>query len=292
LRTKRGARALDRRIVRRAESNPGSTRDAEEIKVAHKDLVREEFTRQAGDYAAAPMIRDAEHIAMLIRTVDPAPNARVLEVATGPGHVALAFAKVCREVVGVDLTVAPLNIARRMRDERGITNARFELADADRLPFGDGEFEVVVCRFAVHHFDQPEKVIGEMARVCRVGGTVVIEDLISSEDPSRAAYYNEFERLRDTSHTRALALSEMAQVLGRAHCEIARFTSHGMRNPVEPWLRSAQTPPERAARTRAMIERDVTEDLSGARSVKIKGELYFTHRIAIVVTRKLASPRN
>jgi len=258
--------------------------------VEHKDLVREEFTRQADDYAAAPMIRDEEHLAMLIRLVAPAPRARVLEVASGPGHVALAFAKVCHEVVGVDLTLAPLTIARRMRDERGIANARFELADVeDRLPFGDGEFDVVVCRFAVHHFAQPEKVIAEMARVCQVGGTVAIEDLISSEDPVRAAYYNEFERLRDTSHTRALPLSAMVQMLGRARCEIVRFTSHGMRNPVEPWLRSAQTPPDRAARTRAMIERDAAEDLCGARSVKIGGELSFTHRIAIVVTRKLAS---
>ncbi|MHB8384396.1 MAG: class I SAM-dependent methyltransferase [Candidatus Binataceae bacterium] len=261
--------------------------------MTHKDLVREEFTRQADDYAAAPMIRDAEHIAMLLRVVEPAPDARVLEVATGPGHVALAFSKVSREVVGVDLTEAPLAIARRMRDERGITNARFELADAeDRLPFDDGEFDTVVCRFAVHHFERAEKVIAEMARVCRTGGSVAIEDLISSEDPARAGYYNEFERLRDTSHTRALALSEMVRMLALAGCELARFTSHGMRNPVEQWLRTAQTPPERAARVRAMIERDAAEDLSGARPVKIGGELFFTHRIAIVVTRKLASAAN
>lgn len=253
----------------------------------HKDLVREEFTRQANDYAAAPMIRDAEHIAALIAAVAPAPDARVLEVATGPGHVALAFAKVCREVVGVDLTEAPLKIAERMRAERGITNAHFRLADADRLPFGDGEFDVVVCRFAVHHFDKPEQVISEMARVCRAGGTVAIEDLISSELPARAAYYNEFERLRDTSHTRALALSEMLTILARAGCEVVQFNSHGIKNAVEPWLKSAQTPPDRAARTRAMIERDVVEDLSGAHSVKIDGELFFTHRGAIVVAHKL-----
>lgn len=259
-----------------------------EIKVEHKDLVREEFTRQANDYAAAPMIRDAEHIEMLVRMVAPARAARVLEVATGPGHVALAFAAVCREVIGVDLTIAPLTIARRMRDERAVANARFELADAeDRLPFGDGEFDVVVCRFAVHHFAEPEKVIREMARVCKTGGTVTIEDLISSEDSKRAAFYNKFERLRDTSHTRALALSEMVRMLGEARLELVRFTSHGMRTAVEPWLASAKTPPERAAKVRAMLERDAASDLSGARTLKIGSELSFTHRIAIVVTRKL-----
>ncbi len=254
----------------------------------HKDLVREEFTRQADDYAAAPMIRDPGHISMLVEMVAPAPDARLLEVATGPGHVALAFAAVCREVVGIDLTEAPLKIAERNKAERAITNARFQLADADRLPFEDGEFDIVVCRFAVHHFDNPTGVIREMARVCRVGGTVAIEDMISSEDRARADYYNEFERLRDSSHTKALPLSEMAQLLGSARCELSRFTSYGMRNPVDGWFKSGHTPPDREAKARAMIERDVAEDLSGARSVRIDGQLYFTHRIAMLVTRKLA----
>ena len=59
----------------------------------HKDLVREEFTRQANEYAAAPVIRDIDHIGKLIGIVAPSADARVLEVATGPGHVAMAFAK-------------------------------------------------------------------------------------------------------------------------------------------------------------------------------------------------------
>ncbi len=157
----------------------------------------------------------------------------MLEVATGPGHVAMAFAAVCREVVGVDLTEAPLKIAERMRAERGLTNVSFQKGDVEsRLPFKDGEFDVVVCRFAVHHFAAPEKVIAEMARVCRADGLVAIEDLIASEQPERAAYYNEFERLRDTSHTSALALSELMRMTGAAGLEIARFTSHGYRTPV------------------------------------------------------------
>ena len=59
----------------------------------HKDLVREEFTRQANDYATAPAIRDAEHLRKLVEIVAPPADARVLEVATGPGHVAMAFAR-------------------------------------------------------------------------------------------------------------------------------------------------------------------------------------------------------
>ena len=81
-------------------------------------------------------------------------------------------AKVAREVIGVDLTEAPLKIAERMRAEGGLQNVSFRVADVEaRLPFDDNEFDVVVCRFAVHHFENPAIVIAEMARVCRVEGT-------------------------------------------------------------------------------------------------------------------------
>jgi len=256
--------------------------------VEHKDLVRDEFTRQANDYAASPQIKDRDRIERLIAAVAPARDARVLDVACGPGHVTLGFAEVCSEVIGVDLTEAPLKIAEQTRRDRGIANVRFQLGDADRVPFGDGEFDVVISRFAVHHFDNPRKVIGEMARVCRTGGTLAIQDLISSEQPDRAAYYNRFEKLRDTSHTRALALSELVQLIASTGAEVVRFCSDQFDNPVERWLSTAKTPADRAAEARAMIERDLKEDLSGATPKRVDGELYFTFHIATVIARKLA----
>lgn len=254
----------------------------------HKDLVRDEFTRQANDYAASPQIRDRKRIERFVAEVAPDLNARLLDVACGPGHVSLGFAEVCREVVGVDLTEAPLKIAEQASTDRGIGNARFQLADADRIPFDDGTFDAVVCRYAVHHFDQPRKAITEMTRVCRSGGTVAIQDLICSEHPERADYYNRFEKLRDTSHTRALPLSELAVVLASTGVEIKRFYSDQFDNPVERWLATSQTPPDRAAQARAMIERDLKEDLSGATPKRVDGELFFTFHIATVIARKLA----
>src|SRR5271156_1030432 len=246
------------------------------VYMEHKDLVREEFTRQANDYATAPAIRDADHLRMLVDLVAPPADARVLEVATGPGHVAMAFARVCREVVGIDLTDAPLKIAEKLRTDRGLTNVSFRQGDVEsRLPFNDGEFDVVVCRFAVHHFAAPQKVIAEMARVCRPDGLVAVEDLIASEQPDRAAYYNEFERLRDTSHTNALALSDLIRMMSTPGLELTRFTSHGYYTPVAQWIKAADSSPDRAAKAIAMVERDALEDLSGARPRQINNELHF-----------------
>src|SRR5438105_1440038 len=119
---------------------------------AHNALVQAEFTRHAQAYAANPLISDAERVARLVGVVNPGREARVMEVACGPGYVSAGFAEVCREVVGLDLTEAPLVLARAMAQERGLTNVNFRSGDAEHLPFGDGEFDVAVCRLAFHHF--------------------------------------------------------------------------------------------------------------------------------------------
>jgi ubiquinone/menaquinone biosynthesis C-methylase UbiE len=253
----------------------------------HKDRVRHEFTKQAENYAAASLISDPERVARLVRAVDPAPGSRVLEVATGPGYVAMGFAAVCREVMGIDLTEAPLAIAERIRQERGLDNVRFQTGDAERLAFANGEFDVAVCRFAFHHFEEPPKVLREMARVCRTGGTVAVEDLIVSEHPERAAYHNRFENLRDTSHTRAFPLSALLRIFAETGLEVEHVSTSKFPQHVERWLSNAKTPPDRAAETRALIKRDVQEDLSGTSPFTKDGSLYFVHHIATVVGRKL-----
>lgn len=134
---------------------------------AHKAVVQEEFTRQAEVYAAAPSVADPARVARLIDAIAPAHESRVLEVACGPGFLALAFAERCREVVGIDLTDAPLDIAERKRKERGLATLCFQRGDAERLPFPDNDFDVAVCRLALHHMEKPGGVLREMARVCR-----------------------------------------------------------------------------------------------------------------------------
>jgi ubiquinone/menaquinone biosynthesis C-methylase UbiE len=164
---------------------------------AHKAVVQEAFTRQAEVYAVTPTVTDPARVALLMEAIAPAPELRVLEVACGPGFLALAFAQRCREVIGLDLTDAPLAIAEKRRQECGLANVRFERGDADRLPFPDGDFDVAVCRLALHHMEEPGRVLREMARVCSPQGKVAVEDPVSSEDRARADYQNQFERLRD-----------------------------------------------------------------------------------------------
>ncbi|HUN57281.1 MAG TPA: methyltransferase domain-containing protein [Candidatus Binataceae bacterium] len=253
----------------------------------HKAVVREEFTRQAVAYAAAPVITDAERLARLVRAINPQPDARAVEVATGPGYVAMALAARCREVVGLDLTPAPIAIAERTSRERGIANAHFRVGDAEHLPFGDDEFDIAVCRFAFHHFERPETVLAEMVRVCRSGGTVAIEDLFSSEYRERADYMNHIERLRDHSHTTALTPTELIAMTRELGLEIESMHSDRLIVDMEDWLKGAQTGENDAREVRRLVGDDMLRNLSGMLPFEYDGVVKFIQRTVAIVTRKL-----
>lgn len=253
----------------------------------HNTIVQREFTLQAEAYAANPTVADPERVERLLRAVDPPADARVLDVATGPGYMAMGFAARCREVVALDLTEAPLALARRMGAERGLTNLRFMAGDATHLPFADASFDVVVCCLALHHMEEPRRALREMTRVCRVGGGIAVEDMIASEHPARAAYHNQVEILRDPSHVRALPLSELLRLFAEASLEVEAVQTDGRPQIAERWLANAQTPAERAAEARLLLERDAAQDLSGMRPIRQDGQLVFAHRMAVVVGRRL-----
>jgi len=102
-------------------------------------------------------------------------DSRILDVATGTGQQAFTFAKKGYEVVGIDLSEAMLNVAKKKNKFR---NAKFEVADATNLPFDDSSFDTSSISFALH--DMPssirEKVLKEMVRVTKREGIIVIAD--------------------------------------------------------------------------------------------------------------------
>lgn len=260
---------------------PSSTTD-------HNQLIQQEFTKQATAYASNPTIIDSDWALRLVQAAQPAPESRVLEVATGPGYVALAFATVTREVVGVDLTEAPLAIARQNQAERGLSNVSFKSADAKQLPFEDASFDLAVCRLALHHFDLPAQVFAEMVRVCRPGGKVVVEDMIASEQPNRADYYNRWERLRDPSHTNALSASQLLALYREAGLEIENLQSEQRTQEAEQWMRNTETPSDTAQEIRQLIQDDAAQQISGTPIFhNDAGQLCFMHRMVTVVGRKL-----
>lgn len=184
-----------------------------------QELVRDQFTRTAqifGDYAVAWRAREADQLASMVRAE---AEDRAVDVACGPGTLALQFARRTRRVCGVDLTAAILQRARNSAATQKLGNLDFALADAQALPFADASLDIAVTSYSLHHVPDPARMIGEMARVVRRGGRVGIIDIFVPEDERVAELNNRIERIRDASHTRTLARTEFEAI----------FAAHGLR---------------------------------------------------------------
>ena len=133
---------------------------------------------------------------------------RVLDIATGGGHTALAFAGLAREVVACDVTEPMLAAARRFIGGRGAGNVRYAAGDVAALPFVDGSFDLVTCRIAAHHFAEPAAAVREVRRVLRPGGTFLLQDILGHDDAEANRFIREVETRRDPSHVKAYRLAE------------------------------------------------------------------------------------
>jgi SAM-dependent methyltransferase len=252
----------------------------------HHAAIADQFTRQAAGFAAAPALHNQAALDLLVEAARPLGTDIALDVACGPGSVAVAFAARVRQAVGLDATEAMLEEARGLAARTGAGNVAWHRGDVYALPFPDGAFDIVSCRFAFHHLQEPARAFAEMVRVARAGGRIVLCDAYASDDPAKAAAFNAMERFRDPSTVefRPLAfLRGLFAVLGLP----------------EPEVRFYQVPAERErvvamafpvggdrAGLRAMLDAAVEGDTMGV-GARWDGEtMRFAYPAAVLVAAK------
>ena len=212
----------------------------------------------------------------------------VLDVAAGTGHAARQLAATARTVVALDATEAMLARGQAQAAAEGRDNVLFMRGDAAALPFLDASFDAVVSRFAAHHFERPEAVVSEMVRCTRPGGHVALVDLVADEDPSVAAEQNRLERLRDPSHTRMLAASEIEALLGEAGVHSIDVAIRPLERPLGPWLEQTQTDEAVRDEIRDALRADVVGGaVTGFRPrAGEDGELWFVQTFAAAIASR------
>jgi SAM-dependent methyltransferase len=129
-------------------------------------------TWMAGDFGQIARMAAAGS-AEFVERLPVKRGVRVLDVACGTGNSAIPAARKGAEVTGLDLAPNLLAQARQRAAAEGLT-AAFDEGDAEQLPYGDGQFDVVVSMFGAMFAPRPERVAAELARVCRSGGTIAM----------------------------------------------------------------------------------------------------------------------
>ncbi len=134
----------------------------------------------------------------LVRGVDPQPGQRVLDVATGTGMVAAELARRAHcSVVGLDQSEAMLAGARARlaRSPQLAGRVTFTTGEAERLPFGDGEFDALTFTYLLRYVDDPEATLRELARVVRPGGRIGMVEFGVPRDPVLRALWRVHTRV-------------------------------------------------------------------------------------------------
>jgi ubiquinone/menaquinone biosynthesis C-methylase UbiE len=127
------------------------------------------WSRRANTYGRVTGAITARFVDALLDAACVGAGMRVLDVATGPGHVAAAAAARGAEPVGVDIAEGMLAVARRDHSQ-----LEFRHGAAEALPFADSSFEAVVGAFVLNHLPRPEVAAGELARVLESGGRLAL----------------------------------------------------------------------------------------------------------------------
>jgi len=227
-----------------------------------KDLIRDRFTRTAEAFGAFSVTYRAQFADRLSEMMNARPDERAVDLACGPGTLALQFVKKVRWVYGVDLTPAMLVRARSTAASEGLGNLGFTLGDALRLPMADGALELAVTSYSLHHMPDAAGVIREMARVVRRGGRVGIIDIFVPEDPRISELNNRIEIVRDPSHTRTLSRSEFEGWVRDAGLRILAAEVHELPRSFNHWMSVAGWKPGDATyeETRRLVEESMAGD--------------------------------
>jgi ubiquinone/menaquinone biosynthesis C-methylase UbiE len=220
---------------------------------AKKAQVQDYFSRTAEGYVASFSHKAGRDLQRLVEIGEWSTDQYALDIATGGGHTALAVAPLAAQVMVSDLTPRMLEKAREFLLAQGVTNAQFQVADAEHLPFADGTFDRVTCRIAAHHFPAMLQAVKEVARVLKTGGLFLLIDCMAPSDAELDTFDNTVEKWRDASHGRSCTKEEWQDFFAQAGLRVEQMEFFRRTHDYDDWTLRSQLPNNEKAQLEQFI---------------------------------------
>lgn len=249
-----------------------------------EEIAKQVFGARAELYTTSAAHTDEQVLARLVELAAPQPHWTALDIATGAGHTALAIAPHVTSVTGLDLTPEMLAEADKLRRTRGINNVTFRAGDVHALSFATGSFDLLTSRRAPHHFSNIKQALGEMRRVLRPGGRLVIDDRSVPEDDFVDQCMNELDWLHDESHVRQYRPSEWQALLTEAGFTIETIEPYTKDRPLTSL--TAGVSAENVRRIHARLSSLNDEQRRKLNLAEVEGELYTNHWYVLLAAHK------
>ncbi len=254
----------------------------------HQQTIATEFAKQAQGFGRQGLtLSSAELLNWAVDNLPHGRNATALDIAAGTAHLARALAPRIGHVTGIDATPEMLAEGIKAANHDRLTNIGFVRGLAERLPFSDNTFDLTVCRLAVHHYRKPNRHVDEMVRVCKPDGVVAIIDLTAPADESLAETYNHYEQLRDPSHTVALSVDGLVNLMSNQGITVTLVEQRQVAVKIEAWLSLTHTSAKRADLIRGTLRSELDGGPQTGMRPFIEGnELAFWQTWAVVSGKK------
>jgi len=207
---------------------------------------RESFGPVAAHYARSTSHSDAASLARMCTLTGAARGRTALDVACGGGWSTWALAQAGARVVAFDGTRPMLDVCGAEGRKRGLAFDRTQ-GDAHRFPFRSESFDIVTCRIAAHHFEDPFAALREIARVMHRKSRFYLYDLSSPDSDSMGKWIDSIETLRDPSHVCCWSSRAWEGLALGAGLRIVHSARYRRQYDMPHWLgRSDITPDQRA----------------------------------------------
>ncbi len=212
----------------------------------------EHYTPRARDYVASAVHSTGGDLDQIEAGLRGHGTARLLDLGCGGGHVSYRAAPHVAEVVACDVTASMLDAVAAAAAERGLSNITVRQAAAESLPFPDAAFDVVLCRFTAHHWQDMEAGLRQARRVLKPAGRAMFIDTVAPADRVLDTHLQAVEVLRDASHVRNYSIAEWIAALSRSGFATEGVTVRRLRMEFPVWTARTRTSPEHAGVIRSL----------------------------------------
>ncbi|HZU65268.1 MAG TPA: class I SAM-dependent methyltransferase [Novosphingobium sp.] len=236
----------------------------------HETLVDQQFGARAAAYVASAVHASGADLARMAAIAAAHAPAHALDLGCGGGHVSYAIAPYARAVAACDLAPQMLAAVAAEAQARGAHHIATHAAAAEALPFADGAFDFLACRFSAHHWADVRQGLAEARRVLRPGAPAVFVDVIAPEAPAADTHLQAVELLRDPSHVRDYRRSEWRAMVAEAGFAITAETPARLRMDFASWTARMATPAPHIAAIRS-LQGAASHDVAGHFAIEADG---------------------
>lgn len=174
---------------------------------------KESFDRVLGNKVYANIIKDDKHLSLLLGLIKGHDYKKILDIGTGTGYLAFPLAEEypLSTVYGIDIAENVIAKNNEYAKENGIPNIIFQIFDGLEYPFENETFDLIVTRYAFHHFPNVKKAIQQMHKLLVPGGKVLISDPMRDEKDSERII-DEFMRVKKDGHIQFYSREEIDEL--------------------------------------------------------------------------------